>query len=1104
MDLSYWKRQDELDVIATMISEDPVPSLTFIWTTPFLGNTSGISDAINNNFNYIDMTLSPENMNTTPSDIAPDVPLQWGMLGLTLIVVCTAGGNVLVCLAVCWEKRLQNMTNYFLMSLAIADLLVSLLVMPLGMVVEIFGHFPMNPEVCVLWAASDVLMCTASIWHMCTMSMDRYFTLKYPMRYGRNKTRRMVAGKILFVWVVSLAISCPVCIYGFIDTSSIFSNGECVPTMKNFVFYGSIFAFYIPLLIMIITYVLTIRILWKNQQRMRYIDRSDLKPRLAQLTAQCTGLAIPKILTNIKKVSRSPSTPVSLSRVKGERQLLSPGTSVVLNNRSCGNINSAVCEADFSENGENGGEKKYAGATYLTTPSLQMLTSRSPSPLSAQLPMYSDTEESESEPSYFNLLYTNQSCRSLYTPISQTTSEKSLHRRLQKKQLLQQQQQELHLLRQEYHQQRQLLNNYQETTAPKPLPSPNKDTDNKNGLSKVDCSGSASTPMPPVLSPLFDENTRTQPHLCQLNRSCPKPKVPNTSSTNETPVTTGKKLSKKKRFSKRCKKRRSSLTQNSEETDHLKVPGQACYRLGVSSKQPAGHSVLVSAVSDTQVSKAGRSLDPEEETYPDVSSFHLSHRNLNKDYKSLEWDRRYFQIQEEMDLCLQGEFGRCDRRQPKQERSSDSKEAKEIKPGTGSDPEQKTLLKPEVSLPIYLADPLSAHHSSALPNLYTRSAPNSPLNRRNLDFIKLTSSSDDEREDNASDKNDDEDNDTSGSSNSDVITIRLQPPTPKLKSSNTSNCIKNNAMIGQTQANKIHSRSESLQDIINVNIKIDEPPTETLLIETDHEQNGFPCFVSNSDNASSAITTTNSNNTIDNGIAITTINNHTNSLKNGISLHNLSPAGSPLQELVISSEGEMTLDETDDTLDESSGHQQIKLRRPRQVQTPKYKIPKKHHAPKNELVTHKYVKSKRPSFRNTFRIHKGKTTVKHILSKKTATNEKKASKVLGIIFLVFVVLWTPFFAVNILNTMCESCMRNVSKEIMSLFLWMGYVASLANPIIYTMFNTAFRRTFIKILTCKIQRTCRIKTSDTHYMSYTTMLASERRNTMTVVLRDESR
>ena len=65
-------------------------------------------------------------------------PLNYGVLALILIILATIVGNVLVCLAVCWEKRLQNMTNYFLMSLAIADLLVSLLVMPLGMIVELF------------------------------------------------------------------------------------------------------------------------------------------------------------------------------------------------------------------------------------------------------------------------------------------------------------------------------------------------------------------------------------------------------------------------------------------------------------------------------------------------------------------------------------------------------------------------------------------------------------------------------------------------------------------------------------------------------------------------------------------------------------------------------------------------------------------------------------------------------------------------------------------------------------------------------------------------------------------------------------------------------
>jgi hypothetical protein len=74
---------------------------------------------------------------------APNPPwgqMRWGMLSVCVLILCSALGNLLVCLAVCWDRRLQNMTNYFLMSLAIADLLVSLLVMPFGMLVETYGE----------------------------------------------------------------------------------------------------------------------------------------------------------------------------------------------------------------------------------------------------------------------------------------------------------------------------------------------------------------------------------------------------------------------------------------------------------------------------------------------------------------------------------------------------------------------------------------------------------------------------------------------------------------------------------------------------------------------------------------------------------------------------------------------------------------------------------------------------------------------------------------------------------------------------------------------------------------------------------------------------
>ena len=86
-------------------------------------------------------TNATQGLSTLSSDNAVGRELRWGALTLTLVIVASILGNVLVCLAVCWERRLQNMTNFFLMSLAVADLLVSVLVMPFAMVVELYGEY---------------------------------------------------------------------------------------------------------------------------------------------------------------------------------------------------------------------------------------------------------------------------------------------------------------------------------------------------------------------------------------------------------------------------------------------------------------------------------------------------------------------------------------------------------------------------------------------------------------------------------------------------------------------------------------------------------------------------------------------------------------------------------------------------------------------------------------------------------------------------------------------------------------------------------------------------------------------------------------------------
>uniref|UniRef100_A0A8D8I9N4 5-hydroxytryptamine receptor 2A n=1 Tax=Culex pipiens TaxID=7175 RepID=A0A8D8I9N4_CULPI len=184
----------------------------------------------------------------------------WALLA-TVLVFGTAAGNILVCLAIVWERRLQNVTNYFLMSLAITDLMVALSVMPLGILTLVRGYFPLQSEYCLVWICLDVLFCTASIMHLCTISVDRYLSLRYPMRFGRNKTRKRVVLKISFVWLLSIAMSLPLSLMYSKNHASVLVEGTCQIPDPVYKLVGSIVCFYIPLAVMLITYTLTVRLL---------------------------------------------------------------------------------------------------------------------------------------------------------------------------------------------------------------------------------------------------------------------------------------------------------------------------------------------------------------------------------------------------------------------------------------------------------------------------------------------------------------------------------------------------------------------------------------------------------------------------------------------------------------------------------------------------------------------------------------------------------------------------------------------------------------------------------------------------------------------------
>ncbi|EDV94819.1 GH17565 [Drosophila grimshawi] len=104
--------------------------------------------------------------------------------------------------------------------------------------------------------------------HLCTISVDRYLSLRYPMRFGRNKTRRRVTLKIVFVWLLSIAMSLPLSLMYSKDHASVLVNGTCQIPDPVYKLVGSIVCFYIPLGVMLLTYCLTVRLLARQRQNL--------------------------------------------------------------------------------------------------------------------------------------------------------------------------------------------------------------------------------------------------------------------------------------------------------------------------------------------------------------------------------------------------------------------------------------------------------------------------------------------------------------------------------------------------------------------------------------------------------------------------------------------------------------------------------------------------------------------------------------------------------------------------------------------------------------------------------------------------------------------
>ncbi|KAM3867437.1 alpha-2B adrenergic receptor [Diretmus argenteus] len=177
---------------------------------------------------------------------------------ITLMVVFTIVGNIMVIIAVLTSRSLRGPQNLFLVSLAAADILVATLIIPFSLANELLGYWYFKSLWCEIYLALDVLFCTSSIVHLCAISLDRYLSISR-VTYGRQRTPRRIKAAIVVVWLISAIISFPP-LLSLNKSEGGAEGSERGPRCELnderwYILYSTIGSFFAPCLIMILVYV---------------------------------------------------------------------------------------------------------------------------------------------------------------------------------------------------------------------------------------------------------------------------------------------------------------------------------------------------------------------------------------------------------------------------------------------------------------------------------------------------------------------------------------------------------------------------------------------------------------------------------------------------------------------------------------------------------------------------------------------------------------------------------------------------------------------------------------------------------------------------------
>ncbi|MCI4389696.1 hypothetical protein PGIGA_G00101470 [Pangasianodon gigas] len=224
-------------------------------------------------------------LTTTPAGTPASINVPYMAAELVIAFLSTVG-NLLVCAAVGFNRKLHTVTNYFLVSLAVADVCVGALAIPCAIMTDL-GIPRHNLYLCLLMLSVLIMLTQSSIFSLLAVAVERYVAIFMPFRYHSTMTPRNALLVILITWVLAFLIGL-VPLMGWHKTPP--GDGFCffvsVVEMTYMVYFNFFACVLTPLIVMFLIYA---QIFLTVKQQMR------------RIAADRGGQANSEGATNIKK-----------------------------------------------------------------------------------------------------------------------------------------------------------------------------------------------------------------------------------------------------------------------------------------------------------------------------------------------------------------------------------------------------------------------------------------------------------------------------------------------------------------------------------------------------------------------------------------------------------------------------------------------------------------------------------------------------------------------------------------------------------------------------------------------------------------------------------